>query len=70
MEDVDEIVVIGVRSWKEGYHGVVPPGLVPDAAGLRTRIRERIAERVPSIAVGSFDGVVRVLDPRRGQREA
>ena len=59
LEDVDEIVVIGVRSWKEGYRGVVSPGLVPDAAGLRTRIRERIAERVPSIAVGVFDGVVR-----------
>jgi ribosomal protein S18 acetylase RimI-like enzyme len=51
-EDVDEIVVIGVRSWEEGYRGVVQPGLVPDAAGLRVRIRERIAERV-------FDGVVR-----------
>ena len=58
LEDVDEIVVIGVRSWKEGYRGVVPQGLVPDAAGLRTRIRERIAERVPAIPVGVFYGVV------------
>ena len=59
LEDVDAIVGIGVRSWEEGYRGVVPAGLVPDAAGLRARIRERIAERVPSIAVGVLDGVVR-----------
>jgi ribosomal protein S18 acetylase RimI-like enzyme len=58
-EDVDEIVAIGVRSWVEGYRGVVPAGLVPDAAGLRIRIRERIAERVPSIAVGLLDDRVR-----------
>jgi ribosomal protein S18 acetylase RimI-like enzyme len=58
-EDVDDIVRIGVRSWEEGYRGVVPPGLLPDAAGLRARIRERIAERVPSIAVGVLDGRVR-----------
>jgi len=58
-DDVDAIVTIGVRSWVEGYRGVVPPGLVPDAAGLRVRIRERIAEEVPSIAVGVLDGEVR-----------
>jgi ribosomal protein S18 acetylase RimI-like enzyme len=58
-EDVDEIVAIGVRSWVEGYRGVVPEGLVPDAAGLRARIRDRIAEQAPSIAVGVLDGVVR-----------
>jgi ribosomal protein S18 acetylase RimI-like enzyme len=58
-EDVDDIVDIGVRSWEEGYRGVVPPGLVPDPAGLRTRIGERVAERVPSIAVGVIDGLVR-----------
>ena len=58
-EDVDDIVAIGVHSWEEGYRGVVPPGLVPDAAGLRARIRERIAERVPSIAVGVLGGDVR-----------
>jgi ribosomal protein S18 acetylase RimI-like enzyme len=54
-EDVDDIVGIGVRSWVEGYRGVVPAGLLPDAAGLRARIRQRIAERVPSIAVGVLD---------------
>jgi len=59
LDDVDEIVAIGVRSWEEGYRGVVPPGLVPDAAGLRARIGERIAEQVPSIAVGVLDGDVR-----------
>jgi ribosomal protein S18 acetylase RimI-like enzyme len=57
--DVDDVVDIGVRSWEEGYRGVVPRGLVPDAAGLRARIGERIAERVPSIAVGVLDGHVR-----------
>ena len=56
--DVDDIVAIGVRSWEEGYRGVVPPGLLPDTAGLRARIRQRIAERVPSIAVGVLDGDV------------
>jgi ribosomal protein S18 acetylase RimI-like enzyme len=59
LDDVDDIVAIGVRSWEEGYRGVVPPGLVPDAAGLRARIRERIAARVPSIAVGVLEGAVR-----------
>lgn len=58
-EDVDQIVDIGVRSWVDGYRGVVPAGLVPDAAGLRVRIRERIGEREPSIAVGVLDAVVR-----------
>jgi ribosomal protein S18 acetylase RimI-like enzyme len=58
-EDVDDIVGIGMRSWEEGYRGVVPPGLLPDAAGLRVRIRQRIGERVPSIAVGVLDGNVR-----------
>jgi ribosomal protein S18 acetylase RimI-like enzyme len=58
-EDVDDIVLIGIRSWEEGYRGVVPRGLVPDAAGLRARIRERISERIPSIAVGVLDGAVR-----------
>jgi ribosomal protein S18 acetylase RimI-like enzyme len=59
LDDVHEIVAIGVRAWEEGYRGVVPPGLVPDASGLRARIRERIAERAQSIAVGVLDGEVR-----------
>jgi ribosomal protein S18 acetylase RimI-like enzyme len=58
-DDLDDIVEIGMRSWEEGYRGVVPRGLVPDPAGLRARIRERISERVPSIAVGILDGRVR-----------
>ena len=58
-EDVDDIVEIGLRAWHEGYLDVVPPGLQPDAGGLRTRILERIAERVPSIAVGVLEGAVR-----------
>jgi ribosomal protein S18 acetylase RimI-like enzyme len=58
-EDVDAIVDIGIRSWQEGFRGVVPRGLMPDAGGLRARIRERIREQVPSIAVGVLDGGVR-----------
>ena len=57
--DVDDIVDIGLTSWREGYRGVVPPGLMPDAYGLRVRITERVAEEGPPIAVGELDGRVR-----------
>jgi ribosomal protein S18 acetylase RimI-like enzyme len=57
-EDVEDIVAIGLRSWREGFRDVVPRGLMPDPGGLRARIRERIAERVPSIAVGVLDSAV------------
>jgi ribosomal protein S18 acetylase RimI-like enzyme len=57
--DVDEIVDIGLRSWREGFRDVVPRGLMPDAGGLRARIRERIAQGGPSIAVGELNGRVR-----------
>lgn len=57
-EDVEDIVGIGLRSWREGFRDVVPRGLMPDPGGLRARIRERVAERVPSIAVGVLDGKV------------
>jgi GNAT superfamily N-acetyltransferase len=57
-EDTDDIVDIGLRSWRAGYRGVVPPDLMPDAAGLRRRIRERTAERGPPIAVGELGGRV------------
>jgi len=42
-EDVDDVVDIGLTSWREGFRGVVPGDLMPDAEGLRARIRERIA---------------------------
>ena len=58
-EDVDDVVDIGLTSWREGFRGVVPGDLMPDAEGLRARIRERIAERGPPIAVGELDGRVR-----------
>jgi ribosomal protein S18 acetylase RimI-like enzyme len=57
-EDVEDIVAIGLRSWQEGFRDVVPRGLMPDPGGLRARIRERIAERAPSIAVGVLDDEV------------
>jgi GNAT superfamily N-acetyltransferase len=58
-EDADDIVDVGLRSWREGYRGVVPSSLMPDAAGLRRRIRERTAEPGPPIAVAELDGRVR-----------
>jgi ribosomal protein S18 acetylase RimI-like enzyme len=58
-EDVDNVVDIGLASWRDGFRGVVPPDLMPDPGGLRARIQERIAERGPPIAVGELDGKVR-----------
>jgi ribosomal protein S18 acetylase RimI-like enzyme len=58
-EDVDDVVDIGLTSWREGFRGVVPRDLMPDPAGLRARIQERIAERGPPIAVAELDGSVR-----------
>jgi ribosomal protein S18 acetylase RimI-like enzyme len=57
--DVEDVVEIGLVSWREGFRGVVPRGLMPDEAGLRARIRERVAERGPPIAVAELDGRVR-----------
>jgi GNAT superfamily N-acetyltransferase len=56
-KDVDDVVDIGLVSWREGFRGVVPGHLMPDAVALRTRIHERTAER--SIAVAELDGRVR-----------
>lgn len=58
-EDVPDVVEIGLASWRDGFRGVVPPNLMPDAGGLRIRIRERVAEPGPPIAVAELDGVVR-----------
>jgi ribosomal protein S18 acetylase RimI-like enzyme len=58
-EDVDDVVDIGLTSWREGFRGVVPRDLMPDPEGLRARIQERIAERGRPIAVGELDGTVR-----------
>jgi ribosomal protein S18 acetylase RimI-like enzyme len=68
--DVDEIVDIGLRSWREGFRDVVPRGLMPDAGGLRARIRERIAQGSRSIAVGVLDGRVRGWITFGGSRDA
>jgi ribosomal protein S18 acetylase RimI-like enzyme len=56
-KDIDDVVDIGLVSWREGFRGVVPGHLMPDAVALRTRIHERTAER--SIAVAELDGRVR-----------
>lgn len=58
-EDVDDVVDIGLTSWREGFRGVVAGDMMPDAGGLRARIRERVGERGPPIAVGELDGSVR-----------
>jgi ribosomal protein S18 acetylase RimI-like enzyme len=57
-EDVDQIVDVALAAWRDGYRGVVPRGLMPDPEGLRARIRERVAERGPRIAVGELDSAV------------
>ena len=58
-EDVDEVVEVALTAWRDGYRGVVSPNLMPDQGGLRARIRERVAERGPPIAVGELDSAVR-----------
>jgi ribosomal protein S18 acetylase RimI-like enzyme len=58
-EDVDAIVEVALEAWRDGYRGVVPPDLMPDPRGLRARIRERVAEDGPPIAVGELDSAVR-----------
>jgi len=57
-EDVDEVVDVALEAWREGYRGVVAPNLMPDPGGLRARLRERVAEPGPPIAVGELDSDV------------
>jgi ribosomal protein S18 acetylase RimI-like enzyme len=57
--DVEAVVEIGLVSWREGFRDVVRRDLMPDEAGLRARIHERVAERGPPIAVAELDGRVR-----------
>ena len=57
--DIEEVVEIGLASWREGFRGVVPSDFMPDPAGLEARIRERMREPGPPIAVGELDGAVR-----------
>jgi ribosomal protein S18 acetylase RimI-like enzyme len=57
-KDVDRATEVALAAWREGYRGVVPPDLRPDARLLAGRIRERIAQRGPPIGVGELDGKV------------
>ena len=57
--DVDDVVDIGLTSWREGFRDVVPGDLMPDPSAFRTRIRERVDEPGPPIAVAALDGLVR-----------
>jgi ribosomal protein S18 acetylase RimI-like enzyme len=58
-EDVDDIVAVGLVAWRDGYRGVVPDHLMPDALALRTRISERIDQQSRHIAVGELDSTLR-----------
>jgi len=58
-DDVEDVVEVSIAAWRDGYRGVVPANLMPDPRGLRARIRERVAERGPPIAVGELDSRVR-----------
>jgi ribosomal protein S18 acetylase RimI-like enzyme len=72
-EDLDGIVEIGLVAWREGYRGVVPDDVMPDAAALRTRMSERVHQRSRHIAVGELDSAVRgwiTFGPSRDLRAA
>lgn len=58
-EDLDDIVEIGLVAWREGYRGVVPDDVMPDAAALRIRMSERVDQRSRHMAVGELDSAVR-----------
>lgn len=57
--DVEDVVEVALAAWRDGYRGIVPSSLMPDPRGLRARIRERVAERGPPIAVGELDSRLR-----------
>ena len=54
-DDVEPIVEIGIRSWRKGFEGVVPPGL-PHREEMAERMRRRVRESVASVAVAELDG--------------
>jgi ribosomal protein S18 acetylase RimI-like enzyme len=55
-EDLDAIVAVGLVAWSEGYRGVVPEHLMPDARALRARLSERIDQGSRQVAVAELDG--------------
>ncbi len=57
--DLGDIVGVALAAWREGYRGVVPDDLMPDAGVLRTRIADRVARSSRNLAVGEFDSKVR-----------
>jgi GNAT superfamily N-acetyltransferase len=57
-EDVDDIVEVALAAWRDGYRGVVPRHLMPDPVALHARLRDRVAESGPPIAVGELDSAV------------
>jgi GNAT superfamily N-acetyltransferase len=54
-DDVEQIVEIGIRGWREGFKGVVPPD-VPDPDEMTERIGRRIGEPGEPVAVAEVDG--------------
>ncbi len=57
--DVDAVVEISIAAWRVGYRGVVPPNLTPDPAALRARLKDRVREPGPPIAVAELDSSIR-----------
>jgi GNAT superfamily N-acetyltransferase len=60
--DVDAIADLAVRSWREGFRGIVPDEIDPEAAWRPDRIEARLAGRV--------DDGSGILVAERGERVA
>jgi ribosomal protein S18 acetylase RimI-like enzyme len=56
--DVEQVVEVGLRAWREGFKEVVPPDLVPDREEMARRIEHYAAKpgRPVTVAVGELGG--------------
>ena len=56
--DVEQIVAVGLRAWREGFKEVVSPDLVPDREEMARRIEHYAAKpgRPVTVAVGRLGG--------------
>jgi ribosomal protein S18 acetylase RimI-like enzyme len=61
LDDVEEIVEVAVRSWQEGFRGIVPVEIDPREEWGPNRVRARLAGGDGGVlrAVGELDGRVR-----------
>jgi L-amino acid N-acyltransferase YncA len=53
--DLEAIVEVGMRAWREGFKGVVPPD-VPDREEMAERVGRRVDEPSKPVAVAELDG--------------